>query len=176
MAGAVLHDDIWTRRGISLLWDADALAQICAPRQVVSLRRFLELHTLGWPEPRVPLVHEKLLVIAGLETAIDALPPDEACEWLETVVYEAIVGFQTEVAGGGTEAAAVLWFTDDRRIDYRTSDDTYYWHCATEFKGRQLPLSRCLFNGGQADARRIHAVDADQNEHWIGLYHPKVKS
>ena len=176
MAGAVLHDDIWTRRGVSLLWDAEALAKLCASQQVVGLRRFLQLHALGWPEQQVPLVNDKALVVAGLESAIDALPPEDACEWLDKVVYEAIVGYQTEVASGGTEAAAVLWFTDFRRIEYRTSDDAYYWRCATEYKGQQIPISRCLFNGGQADARRIHVVDAKRNEQWIGLYHPKVKS
>src|SRR4051812_14688855 len=101
MAGAVLHDDIWTRRGISLLWDADSLSGICTPQQVVSLRRFLQLHTLGWPEPQVSLVNDNVLVVAGLESAIDALPPEEACEWLEKVVYKALTGFQREVAGGG---------------------------------------------------------------------------
>lgn len=40
MPGPTLHDDIWTRRGISLLWDADALCRVCTPQQVVSLRRF----------------------------------------------------------------------------------------------------------------------------------------
>ncbi|MDZ4688262.1 MAG: hypothetical protein SH850_24580 [Planctomycetaceae bacterium] len=176
MAGTVLHDDIWHRRGISLLWDADSLSTICTPQQVVSLRRFLQLHALGWPEAQVSLVNDKVLVVAGLESAIDALPPEESSEWLERVVYAAIVGYQTEVAYGGTEAALVLWFTDFRRFHYNTSDDTYYWHCTTEYKGRQIPISRCLFNGGQADARRIHTVDAKRDEHWVGLYHPKVKS
>jgi hypothetical protein len=176
MAGAVLHDDIWTRRGISLLWDADSLSGICTPQQVVSLRRFLQLHTLGWPEAQVSLVNDKVLVVAGLESAIDALPPEAASEWLEQVVYKALTGFQREVAGGGSEAGIVLWFTDARRFEYRTSDDTYYWHCTTEYKGQQIPISRCLFNGGQSDARRIHVVDSKKVEHWVGLFHPRVSS
>jgi hypothetical protein len=39
-----LFDDIWTRRGISLAWDADQLAKVCQPQQVVSLRRLFQLH------------------------------------------------------------------------------------------------------------------------------------
>ena len=176
MAGAVLQDDIWTRRGLSLLWDADSLSTICKPQQVVSLRRFLELHTLGWPESQVSLVNDKVLVVAGIESAIDALLPNDASEWLEKTVYRALTGFQREVAGGGTEAAIVLWFTDTHRFEYRTSDDTYYWHCTTEYKGQQIPISRCLFNGGQADARRIHVLDSKKQEHWVGLFHPRVSS
>ena len=175
MAGPTLQDDIWTRRGISLLWDAESLADVCTPQQVVSLRRFLQLGSLGWPEEHLPFVNEKVIVVAGLESVIDALPPEEATEWLEQVVYRGIVSFEHEVSKA-TEAALVLWVSDSRRLEYRTSDDTYYWHCATEYKGQMIPLSRCLFNGGQGDTRRIHTHDSSKKEKWIGLFHPKVSS
>lgn len=174
MAGQHLHDDIWTRRGISLLWDAESLSKICTPQQVVSLRRFLQLHALGWPDDQLTLVSDNVLVVAGLESAIDALPPEEASQWLEQVVYKAIISFQREVADGGNQAALVLWVTENRRLVYQTSDDTYNWHCGTEYRGQTIPLSRCLFNGAEHDLRRIHVVDAKKTEHWIGLYHPRI--
>ena len=49
-----------------------------APRQVVSLRQFLLLHAAGWPETELSLVNDVRLVVAQLESAINALPPDEA--------------------------------------------------------------------------------------------------
>ncbi|MCZ2340444.1 MAG: hypothetical protein LC104_01450 [Bacteroidales bacterium] len=169
-----LHDDIWTRRGISLLWDAEALSKICTPQQVVSLRRFLGLHALGWPDDQLPLIDDQVLVLAGLESAIDSLSPADAEHWLEQVVYKAIISYQREVADGGSQAALVLWITENRRLTYLTSDDTYNWHCGTEYKGQTIPLSRCLFNGAQHDLRRIHVFDDKKNEHWIGLYHPRI--
>ena len=175
MAGLILQDPMWRSRGISLLWDAESLGEICTPQQVVSLRRFLQLGSLGWPEEQLLLVDEKRLVVAGLESAIDSLPPEEATDWLEQVVYRCIVSFEREVSRA-TEAALVLWLSERRRLEYSTSDDTYYWHCATEFKGHMIPLSRCLFNGGQGDARRIHSLDGSKKEPWIGLFHPKVSS
>lgn len=33
-----LNNDIWMRRSISLLWDAETLTTVCPPRQVVSLQ------------------------------------------------------------------------------------------------------------------------------------------
>jgi hypothetical protein len=174
MTGDPLRDDIWTRRGISLLWDADSLAKVCTPQQVVSLRRFLQLHTLGWPEDQLPLVDDVVLIVAGLESAIDALPPEQSCDWLEQVVYKAIVAYQREVAGGGNQAALVFWLTENRRLAYETSDDTYNWRCGTEYKGQQIPLGRCLFNGAQHDLRQVHTVDDKKTEHWIGLYHPRI--
>lgn len=171
--GPSLHDDIWLRRGISIVWDAETLANLCTPSQVISLRHFLQLHGMGWPEDRLPFVNDKAVVVAGLESAIDALPPDEAVMWLENTVYPAIVSYQREVAGGGDNAALVLWVADHNRLDYHTSDDTHYWHCGTEYKGQQIPLSRCLFNGAQDGLRRITVNDGN-NEAMIGLYHPRI--
>ena len=67
--GPILSDDIWMRRGISILWDAEALAAVCTPRQVVSLRQFLLLYAAGWPEADLSLVDDSRLVVAGLEIA-----------------------------------------------------------------------------------------------------------
>lgn len=169
-----LTGDVWTRRGISLLWDAQTLHDLCKPNEVISLRRFLRLLSEGWPDDSLPLVRDQALVMAGLEGCMDALPPQEACDWLEQTIYPAIISFQREVAGGADQAALVLWLADGRRIDYHTSDDTYYWHCGTEFKGQQIPLSRCLFNGAQSDLRRIHVTRDRDPEHWAGLYHPRI--
>jgi hypothetical protein len=174
MAGSTLHDDVWTRRGISLLWDADSLAHVCSPQQVASLRRFLQLHALGWPPEQLPLVNDRVLVVAGLESAMDALTPDDACDWLEQVVYKAIVSYQREVADGGGQAALVFWLTENRRLTYQTSDDIYYWHCGTEYKGQQMPVSRCLFQGAHHDLQRLHVVDGKHTERWIGLFHPRI--
>ena len=171
-----LDNDIWTRRGISILWDADSLSKVCTPQQVVSLCRFLQLHAAGWPENDLPLVNDRALVVAGLETCIDALPPNEACNWLEQTVYQALVSFQREVGGGGDQAALILWFVDRRRLVYQTSDDTYSWHCGTEYKGQTIPLGRCLFNGAEHDLRQIQIpLGSDKRtEQWIGLYHPRI--
>jgi hypothetical protein len=170
---APLLDDIWTRRGISILWDAETLASLCTPSQVVSLRHFLQLHGMDWPEDRLALVNDKALVVAGLESAIDALPPEEAVVWLEKTVYHAIVDYQREVARGGDQAALILWIADHKRLDYRTSDDTHYWHCGTEYKGQQIPLSRCLFNGAQDGLRRI-VVGGNNTDTGVGLHHPRI--
>jgi len=88
-------------------------------------------------------------------------------------IYPAIVSYQREVAGGGDQAALLLWIADHKRLDYRTSDDTHYWHCGTEYKGQQIPLSRCLFNGAQDGLRRITVGDG-KTEVVVGLYHPRI--
>ena len=168
-----LENDTWTRRGISLLWDSESLAQLCQADQVLSVRDFLQYHNANWPDD-MPFVNDRALVVAGLETCIDALPPDHSTQWLEQSVYPAIISFQREVADGGSQAALIFWFVEQKRIEYRTSEDAYFWHCGGEYKQQQIPLSHCLFNGAQRDLSRIVVPSQGKAEHWIGLFHPRI--
>lgn len=170
MNSPLVNDDLWTRRGISLLWDADKLNKLCQPHQVISIRRLRQLHATGWPENALSLIDEVRLVVAGLEGCVDALPPGEATEWLEQKIYPAIVDFQREVAGGGGQAALVFWMVEPDRLHYRTSEDTWHWHCSGEFKKDQIPLSQCLFNGAQHDLKEIQDINGSR----LGLYHPRI--
>ncbi|QDS97683.1 hypothetical protein [Adhaeretor mobilis] len=166
----LINDDLWKRRGISILWDADSLNSLCRSDEVISLRHFRQLFNDRWSDVDASMVDEETLVVAGLESCIDALPPEEATKWLQDVFYKAMVSYQGEVADGGTQAALILWFVDSRRLKYRTSDDGWSMHCAGEFKGQQIPLGRCLFNGAAKDLKEIQ--DADGNS--LGLYHPRI--
>ena len=101
------------------------------------------------------LVNDVRLVVAGLESAIDALPPEEAV----TLAGANRLPRHRLLPGDGRRwrdrGGLILWIADHKRLDYHTSDDTHYWHCGTEYKGQQIPLSRCLFNGAQDGLRRI---------------------
>ena len=170
MQPPLVNNDLWTRRGITLLWNAGELNKLCQPNQVISLRSFRQLYAAGWPEDDLPLVDDEVLVVAGLEACIDALPPEEATAWLEETIYPAIVSYQREVAGGGGQAALVFWLVEHNRLQYRTSDDSWFWHCAGEYKKQQIPLGSCLFNGAQEDLKEIHDLKGKR----LGLYHPRI--
>ena len=170
MQPALTNDDLWVRRGISLLWDADELNKICKPNQVMSLRQFCRLDAEGWSGDDLPLINDRTLIVAGLEACIDALPPSEATDWLEQRIYPAIVGYQREVADGGGHSALVLWIVEHQRLRYRMSDDAWYWYCAGEHRKQQIPLGQCLFNGAQSDLREIHNAKGQT----LGLYHPRI--
>lgn len=174
MPGQPLYDDTWTRRGITLLWDADALAGVCPPQQVVSLRKFLYLDAIGWPEEKMSLINDRAFVVAGLENALDAIGPDEGPEWVRQVVYRALISFQSDVADGGNGAAIILWFTDGSRFQYKTSDDSYEWKCLAGQNTQMLPLGRCLFNGAQKDLQQVLVKGTNAQDKWVGLYHPRI--
>ena len=154
MQSPLVNDDVWTRRGISLLWDADELNKLCEPKQIISLRRFRQLHAAGWSDVDSCMVNDALIV-GGLESVIDALPPEEMTQWLEQHIYQALVSYQREVAYGGTEASLIFWITEHSRLYYQTSNDAWMWHCAGEHRKELIPLGRCLFNGVEPEVKAI---------------------
>lgn len=175
MSAPLINFDLWTRQGITVLWDGDQLNNLCEAKDVISLRRFLDLYKAGWPDDDLPLINDKALVVAGLESCIDALNPNDAVEWLSDVIYQAIISYQQEVADGGNQAALILWIAEQRRLQYQTSDDVWYWHCGTEYKDEKIPLSRCLFNGAYRDQRPLHITDGNK-EFCVGIYHPRISA
>lgn len=170
---APLTDDSWTRRGISVLWDAESLARLCQADQVIPLSQLFALHEVDWPDEDMPLVNDRALVVAGLDVAIDALVPIDAQAWLEQKLYPVVHSFQNDFADGGGAAALILWMSEQRRWHYHTSEESYLWHCSTAFKGETLALGRCLWNGAESALRRIENTE-DEQPRWIGLFNSRI--
>jgi len=162
-----LTDDVWTRRGISVLWDGDELARLDAASRVISLRRFFELHKAGWPEQEIPFINDQAVMVAGLDVAIDALSPDEAVEWIEQQVYRKIYDFQSFFDG---QCSLIFWMTDQGRWKENPSENCYEWHLSGKHKGQLLPIGQCIWNGAQNDVRRIESKDVSGKLKWVGLY------
>jgi hypothetical protein len=64
--GSDLHDKTWMSSGISLLWDAEALNEICPPGLVRSLREFMCLRQAGWPEDALKLIGSSVESVGGV--------------------------------------------------------------------------------------------------------------
>jgi hypothetical protein len=165
-----IHDNSWMGSGISLLWDAKTLNEICPPDSVRSLREFLRLHQAGWPEKVLTLINGRTLAIAGLESAMDTLSPQGAVDWLEQKFYPAVRDFQDNVADGGGEAALIFWLADAKRIWHRAADNTHHWYCSGEHRGQSIPIGRCIWNGAEPSVRRIMSAGSDNKPENIGLF------
>ena len=170
MKEPLVVNDLWKRRGISLLWNADSLNGLCKSNQVISIRQFRSLYAAAWDGVDELMLDEVTLVVAGLESCIDSLDPETASKWLKANLYKEMVDFQREVAGGGTSASLIFWIADQKRLDYKATDNAWYFYCAGEHKNEQIPLGQCLFNGAQCDLKQIQDRDGKD----LGLYHPRI--
>jgi hypothetical protein len=162
--------DIWTRRGLSLLWGASALSNV-APPEILTLRALFLLAANGFPDP-LPSNGGKLLIATGLEGALDALSPDEAEAWTIERIRPLLERFQEARDG---EGALCLWLPSGQaRIVHRPAGAAYDWRLPTGHGNKTLPLSKLIFAGAHDDLQPIIDGNPDPAAALIGVYHPRV--
>lgn len=162
--------DIWTRRGLSLIWGAPALAGI-APQEILSLRQLFQMAANGFSAP-LPSNGGRLVVATGLEGALDALAPEDAEIWTQDRVRPLLEGFQEAWDGNG---ALAFWLpSGENRIVSRPAHNAYDWRLPTGHSGNTLPLSQLIFAGAHEDLKQIIVCDPPGDKSWVGLYHPRI--
>lgn len=162
------------RRGFSLLWDARALASICAPSAAVSMHEFFTMRN-RWPDD-LPAAEGNALVVAGLDGCLDALTEDNASMWLERDLKVAILDFQDFYQGN---AAIILWVPSGRtRVVMDRATEQYFWRATSGRDETRLPFGRCLWGGAESDVVRILVSDEKNpdpdGDAYVGLHHPRI--
>ncbi len=165
-----LNNDVWQRRGHSLLWNAPTLAALATPPETCTLRQFFSLVD-DWPD-ELPANQGRTLIVVGLEGVLDSLNPDQAAEWLENDLQEALCSFQSAY----DQAALVFWLPSGRqRLKANSArPGVYDWICAAPHSDNRLDLGRLLWSGAAPDAQ--HILDPTQpnadpdGPSWIGLH------
>jgi hypothetical protein len=169
----VRHNRGWSRRGFSLLWDVDMLAEITDPQDVVSIRQLFAMVD-DWPED-LPAAGGDAIVVAGVEGCLDVLSRRDAEQWLADDLRSVILSFQGHYEGG---AGMVFWMPSGRnRISMRGANEHYYFkHRDSGPEG--LHIGRLLWSGAEAEVERIMNTDDDNadydGKHWVGLHHPRI--
>ncbi len=169
----ILQDDVWKRRGVSLLWGGKALSALAQPQSVVTIRQFFAL-VGGWPD-ELPCNDGNTLVVAGLEGCIDLLEPDDAESWLKSELLPAILDFQDAYDKG----ALIYWMPSGKsRIKVNSATGQHLWVCSAPHSNQRLDLGRILWAGAEADVARImDPAGTNQDPDgtaWIGLRHPRL--
>jgi hypothetical protein len=169
-----IEGDGWKRGGLSLLWGAEALADLASPAEVASIRDFIG-YASHWPQT-LPSHTGRTLVVAGVEGCLDCLSPDDGRSWIEEDLRPLLLRFQEEYE---QQRALVLWLpTGQRRIRQHPARETYSWQCAAPSSGEAIELGNLLWGGAEEDAR--HIIDSRSANRdpfgpgWIGLYHPRL--
>jgi hypothetical protein len=68
-----LFDTVWQRRGVSWIWDDEALNKVAKPGEVFSLRELLRFER-QWPDD-LPSNNGDIMVVAGLDACLDLMSP-----------------------------------------------------------------------------------------------------
>lgn len=164
-------DTVWQRRGTSWLWDEEARNQMCAAREVWSLRQFLQAADpsgKGWPDD-LPSNDNQTLVVAGLEGSLDLLAPDQGEIWLGDTIKRAILSFQDAYAG---EAALIFWLPQGHgRLKVQAATDAVIWLCEAPHRGHQLDFGRLLWGEANEYPQEILLREGAKA---AGLFHLRI--
>ncbi len=162
-----LEDSVWQRRGISWIWEPDALSIVCKPSEVISLRQFIR-QTGCWNED-LPSNSSSTLVVAGLDGCLDLLSPTDAEDWLGNTFKQTLLSFQDFCQG---EAALVFWLPNCRpRIKINTATDAVTWICSAPHSNETLDFGRLLWG----EARQYpQEIMLNKGSHSVGLFHLRI--
>jgi hypothetical protein len=163
---AILLDDVWKRKGISVLWDNPVLANLIKDNRAISLREFFSYYEKGWPEHDMPFINDGLLLVAGLDAALDTLESSNAEEWVTQEVYKRIYEFQQWSEG---QYALVFWMSKQDRWKEDPATNRYTWLCDGKDRGKKIELGSGIWNGAQLSVRRI-----ESDKRWIGLFLDRI--
>jgi|WetSurSiteA1Bulk_404760.scaffolds.fasta_scaffold00219_6 hypothetical protein len=162
-----LRDNVWQRCGISWIWDALALSQVTQVDAVFSLRQFLQ--TVGHWSDDLPSNNGNTLVVAGLDACLDLLIPNEAEQWLDSVIKPAILSFQDHYQSDG---ALVFWLPSAQgRIKANSATDAITWHCAHPYGQELLDFGRILWGEASEYPQEILLSNATKP---AGLFHKRI--
>ncbi len=170
-----LTDIVWKSRGISVLWDVNALASLGPLSDALSLREFFLWDADGWGEQSVHACFtggKRCIVVAGLEAALDAMEPDDADAWMSEHLLPAVSRCGDVVFSGG-QHSLIFWMVRRERFKERLWDGAILWSCDGGHRGREILFSHGMWNGAYKDVQRIVPPGSDA-ETGIGFYLQRI--
>ena len=162
----ILLDDVWQRKGISVIWDNPVLAKLVKDNRAISLREFFSYYENSWPDDDMPFINNDLLLVAGLDAALDTLEAQNAEEWVTQEVYKRIYDFQNWAEG---QSALVFWMSKQDRWKEHLESNRYTWLCDGKDRGKEIEMGSGIWNGAQLSVRRI-----ESDGRWIGLFLDRI--
>ncbi|WP_158755192.1 hypothetical protein [Dyella sp. S184] len=162
-----LQDSVWQRRGVSWLWDGEALGKVAMASEAWSLREFL-IAAEDWPD-ELPSNSGNTLVVGGLEGCLDLLSPAQAEEWLGSTMKDALLSFQSAYEGA---AALVFWLPSGAgRITINSATDAVGWRCAAPHSHEQIDFGRVLWGEAREYPQEIVLREGSKA---AGLFHLRI--
>ncbi len=146
-----LLDNVWQRKGVSVIWDNIVLSELLESNKAMSLREFFVHYENNW-ENEMPLIDDNIILVAGLDAAIDAMESSEAEEWVTREVYKRIYEFQNWAEG---QYALIFWMNNKERWKEQIDSSRYTWVCDGKDRGKEIELGSGIWNGAQRSVRKI---------------------
>ena len=145
-----ISSTVWQRKGSSIIFDQDVLGKFISQGAVISLRI-----ALGWMNkiPAHPPVTGKTIVISGLETIVETLPPEDAEEFLNAP--ESNENINTLYIDHDLGEGKTGYYVITELIEVRKNKPYYVYIVSSNPVGIQN-IERCLLHNGYK--KRMHRI------------------
>jgi len=163
----LVEDDVWKRRGFTILWDPTALGDVCAdPSEIISLRQFFAFQK-KWPE-ELPSSNGSATIVTGLEGCIERVSLGDAEQWMADNIRLLMHQYQDHFS----DDALIFWMPGGKsRVEEVATDDSFTW---TTYRKEKVNLSRALFGGVFNDANKLMRSHSDGRGQkatmWVGVH------
>jgi hypothetical protein len=158
---------VWQRKGSSVVFDRQSLSPFIATGWVVSLRQ-----ALGWRNnmPSTPPDAKRTILVSGLETMLEILPPQEAYDFLVRRVRPLLM----ELQNCWTDCGVVFRFAAHPQAFKEQAMDEEVIYLRRDKK--EIRLSEGLWDGtATVNMKRIVRADAEQGkEDALGYYVARI--
>jgi len=142
-----ISSSVWHRKGSCVVFDKKSLGGLIAAEAIISLRQ-----ALSWSKgiPALPPVDGRTILVAGLETILEVVPPQDAEDFLTQRIRPILISLQNQ----WTDCGVVFGFSSHARAFEETPFDEEVLFRRRDRKTVQL--SRALWDGSTAlNMRRI---------------------
>jgi hypothetical protein len=163
----IISNTVWQRRGSSVIFDQKSLGRFIREEAVISLRQ-----ALFWMNglPFAPPVSGRTILISGLETLIETLPPDEAEDFLTRRVRPLII----QIQNSWTDCGVLFGFSAHEKAFEETALDE-----EVLFRRRDrhiIRLSESLWDGSASLNMKRITREADDTEKnlTVGYYVARI--
>ena len=162
-----ISSTVWQRKGSSIIFDRAVLGEFISQGAVISLRK-----ALGWMNgiPDHPPVPGRAIVISGLETIMETLPPRSAEEFLTHRIRSLIIELQNR----WTDFGILFGFSSHEKAFEETAFEEEVLFLRGDRK--QVRLSEGLWDGS-ASVNMKRIVKEDQKtgkEKTVGYYVARI--
>jgi len=162
-----ISNDVWKRKGSSVIFDQSSLAPLISDGSLLSLRAFL-----GWSNdlPVNPPIPGKTIFVGGLETVLETMEPLEADSFLIQRIRPMLIQIQNTWTG----TAVVFGFSSHRKAFEETSLDEEVLFRRRDRK--TIRLSDGLWDGSATvNMKRVVCEATPENsEQTVGYYVARI--
>jgi hypothetical protein len=153
----------WKRRGCSFVWSPELLGALVVDTDATPLRVVLEWQRHGLPE--TPPGGSKTVLVGGLQTVLEVMPPAIAYAWLRNNILPLCRIWSNHWAGiglvFGMDGPSKLFILNE-------SDDLVYFGRGSE-RDNQICLTRGIWNGA-ATGNGVYKLIIERTKE-IGGFH-----